>query len=1263
MHGPHGYAFSVELQSNRSHLLFIGSSDTFYTLAETMPREQYKKDPFPFSADALGYLEGVTVSYRSNSSRTRPLLRYFGGLPYALPPTGPYRFRRPRALPDEYRYGTRANPGRFTRSAAICPQPEVGTKYPEALHDEDCLQLNIYIPTGSPPPNGWPVFFYIHGGYLQWGSANMTPEAVAPLLSDTAFHAIIVMPAYRLNAFGFLASRELQAEAERIGEASGNMGFWDQRAALEWTAKNVRHFGGDVNNITVGGYSAGSHSTFQQLAHELYYVPDDKAVIKRAIMWSNSPGVQPRTVIEHQKQFDEYLTKLKIPLNIPAEEKLKRLRALSATQLVDVQDSMVISEFRATSEGAFIPKDVIANINSGDFARRMQKRGIKLMNGECREEHNSYRSWRTPTSSYEAVYTRLCADYPESAVTKLMDHTCGPNHSLPVAQGDWQDLFGRLYANMQVHCLERGFCNALVKGGMVPGKDLLRYRFDWRAGCVQIPKEWGVTHATDMAIWFWGEGMGEGITEGEGVVLKPWNEAFATFVHGGEVHWPTTTVKEMVRLRDDGKTDVWTDDRWDEGLEVWNLVNGDAKIGMLGWLRSKIYSLGYTYSQDPLINEYIMSGAAHVPGFQHFGAPRSMPPSYQQLPLAQPRPLYFISRDTGILVPLIPADELPFDVRLAGVPRVLRMEDMLGMHHVGMVAYTGMTYTLERDIHTGVKMVEDPTAAMQRSMSQPPPVDLTGGHSRSQGGTSSKYFAPDAHARHSLAQTAAYNSAAYTTSSARPVSAHETATSWRSTYNPSSTSAGTPSTNTRAHPTTTATPSPNPTDPTQSIIDAILATTSGAQEASRLNYIPKSTLPVPPSGTLPDAEKKEYCTHWIRTGECDYTQQGCMYKHEMPDKGTLERIGFRGLPRWWTDRMGVRGRGVGVGGLVGPAEGGRLATVGEVVKSSVWLKRRGGKEEESGSESESERSVAGSVGSKSDEEREVVEVKQPAGPKPRLVPLKPLKMQGAGAHPRSPRVGSTITQKERPATAAVRTDNTAAKRAKPRNFHHQDTIAVETAGITPTRAASPSAADLRKASTSSDLIDLAVPLLPTPSSSSSSPSLTPISSVHSSPRQDQITPRTTSTPATPENLNIVESTDSTTTTKPSPKHVFVPKGESADHHIADALRKKRARQFARRGAPVSAVRVVMPLERQIGEMQRARTAGRKGEEGKVREKGVGLMASRHAPASGKVVMDGGGTMSVVCERKGFAGMGGMRVRRPAGSGMVEGSAKSPKKEG
>lgn len=113
----------------------------------------------------------------------------------------------------------------------------------------------------------------------------MTPAALTPLLSESALNAIIVMPGYRLNLFGFLASAELQHEAESDGECAGNMGFWDQRVALEWTANNVGFFGGDAGNITVGGYSAGAHSAFHQLAHELYFVPENEAVIRRIIMW------------------------------------------------------------------------------------------------------------------------------------------------------------------------------------------------------------------------------------------------------------------------------------------------------------------------------------------------------------------------------------------------------------------------------------------------------------------------------------------------------------------------------------------------------------------------------------------------------------------------------------------------------------------------------------------------------------------------------------------------------------------------------------------------------------------------------------------------------------------------------------------------------------------------------------------------------------------------------------------------------------------
>lgn len=205
----------------------------------------------------MGHVEGLEITSASTSAT---LCHYLGGIPYALPPTGPFRFRRPRPLPSEVSYGTKANPGRFTGGTGVCPQPGQLGPPDKSLWDEDCLQLNIWTPPGKAPAEGWPVFFYIHGGFLQWGQANMEPTALAALLGETEFKCMIVAPAYRLNVFGFVTSKELAAEADKHGESVGNMGFWDQRTALEWTAKYISCFGGDAKNITVGGYSAGRWS-------------------------------------------------------------------------------------------------------------------------------------------------------------------------------------------------------------------------------------------------------------------------------------------------------------------------------------------------------------------------------------------------------------------------------------------------------------------------------------------------------------------------------------------------------------------------------------------------------------------------------------------------------------------------------------------------------------------------------------------------------------------------------------------------------------------------------------------------------------------------------------------------------------------------------------------------------------------------------------------------------------------------------------------
>ncbi|PNP77092.1 hypothetical protein FNYG_09561 [Fusarium nygamai] len=535
----------------------------------------YQREIYPLVAGPLGYIEGLTIT-----ANDEPVVYYFGGLPYALPPTGQWRFRSPRKLPAGYTYVTASQPTQFTKRTLVCPQPASSNPPDPADVSEDCLQLNIWIPARPAPKDGWPVCFYIHGGFLQVGNANTPPEALVPLLSETAFGAVMVLPSYRLNALGFLAGKELAAEASAHGDTTGNMGLWDQRAALEWTYENIKHFGGNSANITVAGYSAGAYSTFQQLSHELFCEPEKSAIIRRIAMFSNGPGTEPKTLQDVQPQFDEFITRLGIPLDLEDSTKLAKLREVPYEKLIEVQSEMKISEFRVLAEGQFYPASLLDKINNGEFAKKMKTRGITLLNGECQEEHTMYRRWRTPTESYASVHQRLSSDFSPKVTETLMGQFCGAGEQLPAGNKTWREFFGRLYANVQVHLLERGFHDALVKGGLEAGKDILRYRIERRLECVEekIPSHLGVTHLTDIPIWLWGTGYQDGLTREEKVFLKGWNEGLAQFVNGDDVNWGPVKINEVRRWRSDGETDVVEDDLWEDGIAFWKLINSSGGI-------------------------------------------------------------------------------------------------------------------------------------------------------------------------------------------------------------------------------------------------------------------------------------------------------------------------------------------------------------------------------------------------------------------------------------------------------------------------------------------------------------------------------------------------------------------------------------------------------------------------------------------------------------------------------------------------------------
>ena len=199
----------------------------------------------------------------------------FKGIPYAMPPTGGLRWKPPEPA-------TRwTQPMDVTRSGFVCPQDETRFRVFGRM-DEDCLNLNIWVPEkadGSP----FPVMVWLHGGGFSTGSGSLPPY------DGTYFASIgivVVTINYRLNVLGFLALPELSAEAE--SRTSGNYGIMDQIFALKWVKNNIAKFGGDPDNITVFGESAGGASVVALMSSPL-----SSGLFHRAIAQScgNAPSV------------------------------------------------------------------------------------------------------------------------------------------------------------------------------------------------------------------------------------------------------------------------------------------------------------------------------------------------------------------------------------------------------------------------------------------------------------------------------------------------------------------------------------------------------------------------------------------------------------------------------------------------------------------------------------------------------------------------------------------------------------------------------------------------------------------------------------------------------------------------------------------------------------------------------------------------------------------------------------------------------------
>ena len=517
----------------------------------------------------------------------KPVCRRFTRVPYALPPTGQLRWRRPQPLPESFSFSEPSGkPGNYTAFGPVCPQPvyaysdvllenKDAAPEPELIEKEDCLYLNIWAPAGTPPETGWPVVFYIHGGWLQIGNA-MQSNAFDPfdLLASTSTPRIIVAPTYRINLFGFLASSVLAELAE--DPAPGNYGFWDQRAALEWTAANIGHFGGDPANITVGGHSAGAYSAFFQLYHDTY-LPAEERLIKRIFLYSNAVGVQPNTYSSdfNTTQFDELCSVLSVPATLSPTEKISHLRTLHSTDLVAAISKLTFHTFRACTEESFVPSHFLESIHDGSFTAHLANNGVQVMLGDVRDERLMYRLVNPP-SDYATLKRQLQNYYPGPVVQALLMHYDLPGEEAPAVE--WQDIYGIITGDCQSHAMVRGFAHSLLHppegSKALPTTSVHRYRINWRAKSLDawLDPKVGLCHGADMPIW-WCSGFRAGFTDEDKKVTQEWLEPFADFIVGREAKWGTKNEDEVRRLDESGEIIVVKDEDWKKGLRVWDLMH------------------------------------------------------------------------------------------------------------------------------------------------------------------------------------------------------------------------------------------------------------------------------------------------------------------------------------------------------------------------------------------------------------------------------------------------------------------------------------------------------------------------------------------------------------------------------------------------------------------------------------------------------------------------------------------------------------------
>lgn len=306
-----------------------------------------------------GTVRGETIWFTyEGHPRINQTMDVFKGIPYAEPPVGPNRFRKPVT---KVKWDGVLNATSFR---AICWQvPDFDLVPPQS---EDCLYLNIWSP--SVKRRNIPVMVWIHGGAFALGSTRSKIYDGRPL---TAYNDVVVVSIqYRLNGFGFLTTGD--------DVMRGNYGLWDQNLALSWIKQNIAEFGGDPEKITLFGQSAGGASVGFHLLQPLSWNYFHNAIMMSGSMLTPS-AIQLDTSIAVETAY-QIGRLVGCDLAFKSEELAECLRTVDEYELILAMDK-VLFKLEPTVDGEFITAPPQTLVRDGLFKQVSILLGSALNDG------------------------------------------------------------------------------------------------------------------------------------------------------------------------------------------------------------------------------------------------------------------------------------------------------------------------------------------------------------------------------------------------------------------------------------------------------------------------------------------------------------------------------------------------------------------------------------------------------------------------------------------------------------------------------------------------------------------------------------------------------------------------------------------------------------------------------------------------------------------------------------------------------------------